>query len=169
MPPVALAAVAIGTAAVATGVSIYEGQQAASAQKKALEFQQQQADLSAARQQRDAIRQARIANAQANANAERQGVGLSSAAQGGGSSIISQLSSNLSFLDQYNYFSDQASKELGKAVSYRANQELFGQVAGAAEKVAYNAGPISDAAKKVFSKGGLFGGGWHSNPGRPAR
>lgn len=84
---------------------------------------------------------------------------MSSAAQGGQGSIVSQLSGNLSFLDQYNYFSDQASKQLGKANAHRANAEMWGQVAGAAEKVARNAGPISEEAKKVFGKGGIFGGG----------
>lgn len=148
--PIILAA----TAVVSTGVSIYEGSQAAKASKQAVQLQQQQNDIVAARQQRDAIRQARIANAAAAAAGERQNVGFGSAESGGTGSIVSQLNSNLSFLDAYNAFSDQASSAIGRAKSYESSANTFGEIAGAAEKALPYSNQISAGAKKIFGGGG---------------
>lgn len=97
------------------GTSIYEGNQQQKASKSANNFQKQQADLQAQRQKVDAIRQSRLAAASAVQAGANQGVSNSSAVQGGVGSIISQGNSNVSFLDHFNYLSDQASIELGKA------------------------------------------------------
>jgi hypothetical protein len=52
--------------------------------------------------------------------AANQGVSNSSAAQGGIGSIQSQLSSNVSFLDNFNLISDQASAKLGEMRKHEA-------------------------------------------------
>jgi hypothetical protein len=143
------------------------GQKAAGAQRKAAEYQRQQGDLQAARQKRDAIRQARIAMATAQQGAQNQGAAGSSAALGGVGSIQSQMGATLSFLDQFNFLSDQASIQLGKANQFAANADtaagigkiassIFGQFGGGGS----NSGP--QASQQVASQGAsniITGGG----------
>lgn len=154
MPTLAigLAAAALGTAAVGTGVSIYEGERANKQAQKANKIQQQQNDLTNVRNERDTIRSSRLALAQAQSAAENQGVGMSSGAQGGQASIVSQLKDNLSFLDQYGMMSDMASTALGKAATANARANTFGQVANLGFAVYSNAPGISKTVSKVFGK-----------------
>lgn len=154
MPPAVIAVAALATAAVSTGVSIYSSQKAAQYQKEANQIQMQQADLQNARSKRDAIRQSRIAYANSQSAAENQGSALSSSSQGGLGSIVSQVNDNLSFLDQYGFMSDQASKALGKANQWKANANTFGDIGGFALGVAGHSPQISESAKKVFGSGG---------------
>ena len=91
---------ALAVAGVATGASIYQGAQATKAQNKSLQFQRQQSALQNAMQKRQAIRQARIAAGNSQQTAATAGVSNSSSAEGAYGSIQSQLSGNLSFLDQ---------------------------------------------------------------------
>ena len=97
--------IAVGGLAVA-GAGAYTANKNAkkqvAAQNEALAYQQKQNDLTAARQRRDAIRQARIARANATNSAATQGVLDSSGSIGGVGSISSQLKDNISFLDQWN-------------------------------------------------------------------
>jgi len=151
--PIAIAALVVGTA-VSVGASIYTASKSASAQQQALKYQQQQNDLQAARQQRDAVRQARIAYAQAQQSAVNQGADQSSAAEGGLGSIQTQLGSTLSFLDQYNYLSDQASIQLGKAAAYQAQSKTFGSLASIGEWAIGNPNTVNGLAKSV---GKIFG------------
>lgn len=153
-----IAGIALATAVVGTGVSIYSSQkaagayaQSAAAQREANRFQRQQADLQAARQKRDAIRQSRIAQASVQQSAENQGVSGSSAAIGGQASIQSQLNSNLSFLDQYSSLSDAASDALGRASVYQSKGNQF-------TANAQSAGAISSLAFQVFGAAGTLGG-----------
>ena len=77
--------VAVGSLAVAGGSAIAANKNAkaqVAAQNRALEYQQKQNDLSAARQRRDAIRQARQVRAQAENSAATQGVADSSGSLG---------------------------------------------------------------------------------------
>lgn len=141
-----IAGAALGVAAVGTGYSIYKDQQAQKQAKKAAAAQRQQAALSEARQKRDAIKQARVAYAQAQAASANQNVSTSSAASGGSGSIISQLGDNLSFLDQYGMFTDQAQKHLGKMQSYEVSGRLASQVADLGMTAFANAPKIA----KVF-------------------
>lgn len=149
--PIALAAASLGVAAVGTVASISAGNKAnalaaqANVQNQhATDLQRQMNDLSAARQKRDSIRQARIASAQAQQTGESQGVANSSAAVGGQASIASQLGSNLSFLDQYNSMADQASVALGKAGEFEYRSK-------AAMVSASNANQISSLGMSVFA------------------
>ena len=121
----------LAVTAVSTGASLYQGQKATKYQKQANDFQRKQADLQNARQKRDSIRQARLAYANAQNAAANQGVMGSSSSEGGQSSILSQLSDNLSFLDQYGLLTDQASDSLGKAMTAKGAADMWGDIAGA--------------------------------------
>lgn len=87
----------------------------------------------------DAVRQSRIAYANAKNNATNQGASGSSGAEGGQSSIISQLGGNLSFLDKYTDFSNKASTGL-----------LFAGIGGGVEKLGSNIFANQDRVRRVF-------------------
>lgn len=138
--------IAIGATAIA-GVSAYNqnryARSAARSQREAAAFQQRQADLQNARAKRDAVRSARLSYAQAQNAAVNQGVADSSSSAGGLSSITSQVTDNVSFLDQYGFFSDQASKALGRASVQSMNANTWSAVGGFAMNVAGNASSIA--------------------------
>ena len=137
MPPaLALAAVGTAIAAVGTVAQMSAASKQAKAAKAANRFERQKNELQSARQKMEAVREGRRSAAVASQNAENQGVAGSSIGQGGVGSIISQTNSNLSFLDRYGYFSDQASKNLQKAANYGAKGEMWGAIAGIGEKIA---------------------------------
>lgn len=142
---IALIAATIGS----TAGSIYSSQQSVKQQKRANALQKQQQDLEQARAKRDAIRSARIAKAQAASGAEVQGVASSSAALGGQGSIQSQGNFNLSFLDQSQQLSDQASIALGKAATAQGNAQTFESI-GSLAMTGYSQGW---GAKKSKSAG----------------
>ena len=56
-------------------------------------------------------------------------------AEGGAGSIFSQTSGNLSFLDQYGYFSDQATIHLQKSANATAKAGMWQAVAGLGAQV----------------------------------
>lgn len=141
---------ALAVATVAVGSSIYQGKKAAKYGKQQVEFQRQQAELQNARQKREAIKASRKAFAQAQQSAENQGVGTSSSAQGGQASIVSQVSDNLSFLDQYGVLSDMAQQAMGKQMNAQANAQMWSDIGGAAMTVYANSPQIKQTAKKVF-------------------
>lgn len=116
--------------------SISEQSQAAKSQKASVDIQRQQADLQAARQRRDVVRQSRIAQANAQQSAENQGVASSSSAIGGQESIVSQTTSNLSFLDKYNAFTDAAQTAMGKVILHTSHAQSAQAVVGLEDKVA---------------------------------
>lgn len=140
MPPVAIA---VGALAVGVGVAAVGTIQAAHAQKKeaqALQDQndimRQQTQLQGARQRADAIRAGRTALAQAQQNAENQGVAGSSSAQGGQASIETQMMGNVSFLDEYNNMTDLAEQYGAKAEKYKAQADMWGTITNFGFKVA---------------------------------
>lgn len=154
-PLVPFAIAAASTAAVVgTGYSIYAGQKAAKQQQKAFQAQVQQGKLQEARQRRDSIRASRLAYAQAQSGAEAQGVATSSSAQGGQSSIVSQLQDNLSFLDQYGALTDIAQSALGKAQKWESSGNLGAGVAKLGFEYLSNAPTINSTVQKVFNKHG---------------
>lgn len=138
-----IATTALATAAVGTAASIKSGKQQAKYAQQAAEFQSKQASLQQARSKRDAVRTARIAYANAQNSAASQGVMDSSASIGGLGSIATQAADNVSFLDQYGFYSDQASKALGKANQAGANADMWGGVANLGFSVFNNAGGIA--------------------------
>ena len=76
---------------------------------------QQIADLQAARQRRQAVREAQERRAQVVAGAEQAGAAGSSGLSGATGSIQTQVSENLSFLDQTSQLSSQAASLFGEA------------------------------------------------------
>jgi hypothetical protein len=131
MPPaIAIAAVGLAVSTVGTVAAISQGNKAANAQREAQKYTRQQDNLSAARNRREAIRAARQSYANAQQSAENQGAADTSSARGGQSSIVSQINSNLSFLDQYSTLGDMASVQLGRAAQFKANADTASSVAG---------------------------------------
>lgn len=137
----------MGPAAIVAGgflaVSAYGTVKSVQAQKKQAKFQRQannaqrqQDNLKAARERREAIRAARIARGASLQAGVTQGAEGSSAALGALGSIDSQLRGGLSFLDQYNNLSDQASIALGKANKQGAKAQTYGAVADFGMKAA---------------------------------
>lgn len=149
--------IAVGGLAVA-GAGAYVANKNAeaqvAAQNEALAYQQKQNDLTAARQRRDAIRQARIARANATNSAATQGVLDSSGSIGGVGSISSQLKDNISFLDQWNQYSDLGSQALGRANVYGQRAQMAQTVSGLGMTVFGNSDILGGLASKVFKGSG---------------
>lgn len=148
----------LGAVTVGTGIAgIVAQNNSANAQKQANALSQQQADLSAAREQRNAIRQTRIAAAEAEQNSETQGVSQSSSAQGGRESIQSQGDSNISFLDQTHTISNLESQKLGDAQAFANQAQEFAAISKVASSIFGEVPTIKQAASSIF--GGGSGGG----------
>ena len=139
-----IAGAALATAAVGTASSISNGRKAASASRQASEFQNKQANLQQARQKRDAVRAARLSYGQAQQAGANQGVSASSSSQGGLASIGSQVQDNVSFLDQFGFYSDQASKALGRASAAQSRADTAGSIANLGMQVFSNADGIAN-------------------------
>lgn len=140
-----LAGIALAVAAVGTYASIQSQKKQRKMMKRAAAAQRAQDNLKAARERREAIRNARVASAGALQASVNQGVEGSSAALGGLGSIEQQLNQGLSFLDQYNTLSDQASVALGKAGVYGSKAQSASAVASLGMQV-FQAG-MSSAGK----------------------
>lgn len=140
MGPVAIiagAALAIGAGSAYMSYSAQKKQ--AKFQRKAAAAQRAQDNMKAARERREAIRNARIAAGGVAQNAANQGVTGSSAALGGLGSIEQQLNSGLSFLDGQNRLADQASEALGQANKAAVTAGMWSSVSGLAMNVFSNA------------------------------
>jgi hypothetical protein len=127
LDPISWALIAASTAA--TGVSIYKSQQSDKQARKAADLSRRQESFKALRERRDFIRSARTTAAKVNQGAENAGASMTSAAQGGLASIISQAGSGLSFLDQYNAFSTQIGQAQSKSARFASQANLWGGVA----------------------------------------
>ena len=147
-----IAAIGVGVAGVGTYKSVQAQKKSASLQREANQFQQKQANLQNARNKRDAVRASRLAYGTAQNTAANQGVGESSGAMGGQGSIASQGRDNVSFLDQYGFYSDQAASLLGRANQASANASMWNSIGGFGMTLAGNAGTIDSAWKGIKSK-----------------
>lgn len=154
-----IAGASLLVAAVGTYSTIKNQNKMVQAQKQAARFERQKQQLSETRTKIEAVRQTREALANAQQSAENQGVAASSGAQGGQGSIISQGESNLSFLDQYGFLSDQAGAALQRAMTFQSRASMWSG--------------ITDFAGKVYgATGGITGHGGgrsgHVGPNPPA-
>jgi len=152
-----IAAASLAVAAVGTYATIKNQNKMVQAQKQSARFERQKQQLSETRTKIEAVRQTREALANAQQAAENQGVADSSGAQGGQASIVSQGESNLSFLDQYGFLSDQAGTALQRAMTFQSRASMWSG--------------ITDFAGKVYgATGGIsgIGGGGHVGPNPPA-
>jgi hypothetical protein len=116
MDPITLVVGAVAAAGTAKSLSL---------QKKAAAASTRQQELVAARDRRQAIREAQIRRAQGTASAQAMGVASSSLTGGGSSSIGSQLGSTLGFSSQMSGLSNNITR-----LSSRAS--MFGDIAGLA-------------------------------------
>ena len=159
-------ALAVG-AGVATVGSIYSGEKARSAQKKASRKQERQSRLQSARDAMSQVRQQRIAQAQIMQGASSQGTQGSSAAQGGYSAVGALTSGNMQFLNQMDNINSQVSslmrssqKYAGQANSYNALSNLAMQgtsmVGGPTPTQAPQSSPASAPS---YLPPPMFGGG----------
>lgn len=144
MPPVAIiAGAALAVAAVGTYSSIQNQKKQRKMMKRANAAQRAQDNLKAARERREAIRNARLSSGAILQGSVNEGVQGSSAALGGLGSIQQQLNQGLSFLDATNRLSDQASVALGKANEYASKAQTASAVSGLAMQVFSNASGIA--------------------------
>jgi hypothetical protein len=116
MDPITLVVGAVAAAGTAKSISL---------QKKAAAASNRQQELVAARDRRQAIREAQIRRAQGLASSQAMGVGGSSLTGGGSSSIGSQVGSTLGFSSQMSGLSTNITR-----LSSRAS--MFGDIAGLA-------------------------------------
>lgn len=136
---------------IGTAINVIGGIFSFGARKKAKKYanraaavERQQAQLEAAVQRRDLVRQSRIARAQAVAASASESGGLqSSAPQGAIGSVGSQTISNLSYFD----------RQVGMGNEAQAYRQKAGKYASRAENIS----TITGLASSVF--GGGFGGG----------
>lgn len=114
---------------IAAAGAVYSGVQqskAASAQRKAIRAQQRQADIANARERRQAVRQSRILRASVESQGALSGLQGSSALSASMSNVTSRTNENLSFMDQNQQLSAQASAANNAAAAY-ASRASYGQ------------------------------------------
>lgn len=154
----AVSTIIAGTAlAVAGGSAVMQARasnKAAKATQQAAALDRQRMNLQSARERREAVRASRLAFAQSQVAATNQGAGATSSAQGAQGGIISQLSSNLSFLDRYNTLTDQASQQIGYANKFEQKARTWGSVGNLAWQVFGNAQTIADMTGANSAKQG---------------
>ena len=133
--------------AVGTAGSLIQGQKAASNQKKASQKSQQIQDIKASRERRKQAQQARIARANIVSRGQAVGAGGSSGVTSGAGIIGSQAGSNVSFLNQVQDLSNQAS-----IFSQRAsNAQSAGNVFGAVGSIGGNVFQMEGGFKSLFA------------------
>ena len=141
----------------ATVSSMQSQKKAAREQRRAAELQRQRDRAAQQRQRAAAIRETRLAAARASQAAANQGVAGSSGAQGGGGSIISQGTANISFLDQGIRVGDQISERLGRAAQYRQRAQTaqgIGQLSNQVMGVFPNAtADLTSRIESFFGRG----------------
>lgn len=136
------AVVGAGAAVVGTIGSMDNASKQQASQQQAATYQRSMDNNRAARERVQAIRSARLSAGQATQAGANQGVSSSSASLGGVGSIVSQLDSNLSFLDTQSKLSDQASEAIGRASRYGAASAVWGSVAHLGMTVFDSAGGV---------------------------
>ncbi len=136
-----------------TGYSIYQGQKAAGAQKKAAQTAAKQEALQNQRQRRQAIREARIKQAAAVNQAVQTGAGTTSGIAGGIGGLQSQLGSNLGYSSQQGGLSNLISKYNQQVIDAQGQAALGQGIA-----------TLGGTAFKFFAGGGGFGSGGSPAP-----
>ena len=136
MAEAAIPYILAGTAVVSTVSSIQQSKKASSALQRAEALRQKQADRQNRLQKIKQLRQARIARGQAEAAQS----GVSGGAQGSqalgvGSTIQSQLGSNLGFLNQSQGINNQISQANISSVGAQSNSQIYGAIAGASSTI----------------------------------
>lgn len=121
---------AVGAAAATVGAigSIYQGRQASKAAAKAAEAEKRRAELENVRAARQAVRQARIAQATVINQGANTGTLNSSGVQGGVASIGSQSAGNLSYMMDIAKENTSIYNATADSARASANANIFGQI-----------------------------------------
>lgn len=128
LDPVTLAAASLAVSTVGAAASYQQQKKAASAQGRAQAAQLAMQEAQARRERRDAIRQARITQANIIQAGETAGAAESSSVSGGVGAIGSQLGYNLGFQDQQMSLQRQQSSALQAAANYQTRAQGYGAV-----------------------------------------
>lgn len=145
-----IAAVGAVVSAGATVASAVNANKARKQAKKQYGFERQLANNQAAKQRRDAIREARITRGALRQTMANSGAGgESSVALGALGSIQSQLNSSLSFLDTNQKLANHAGLAASRVNSLSSKAQLWGSVASAGMQVFSSAGGF-DSVSQVF-------------------
>lgn len=115
--------------AVATVASYSQQRKAAKSQARAQEAEQRRADLQNARERRRAVRDARVMRASIESQGALAGLTDSSAVSAATSNVTSETNSNLSFLDQNQMLSQEASHANQQAADYAARAQGYADIA----------------------------------------
>jgi len=138
--------IAVAASVVGTALSYQESrkataaqQDAAASQRQRMTIEQNMANLKVEKQKQEQIRLARAERGQVLNIGANTGTTQSSGVQGGTSSIMSQLGSNLSYMDaqqanaqKASIFSQRANAFQSQAAQHSANSQMWGQVASSA-------------------------------------
>jgi chromatin segregation and condensation protein Rec8/ScpA/Scc1 (kleisin family) len=136
---------------VSTVANMKASKDQSSAQKKAAAYQRRMDELRQNRERRQAIREQRIKTAQVIQAGANQGAQTSSAVQGGAGSLQSQLSSNLSFLDNMATNANLASRANQQALNAGARAQTWGAMAGLGGTIFSQAGGF----QSIFGSGDI--------------
>lgn len=145
-----MATVAAVAAVVGAGAAVAGTVLSARASAKASKIQKQQRNLQASRRRRSAIREARIARGQVVNTAALTGVSGSSAEAGATSAISSQLSSNLSFLDQQVGLGNQIA-------GAQSSANIFGSISRIGTSIFQAAGGVGAIAQVITPPAPIVG------------
>lgn len=140
-----ITAIALGIMAVGTYQQVKASKASAKAQRAAIAAEQRRADIANARERRGAIRNARVARASIESQAATTGLVGSSAAQGAMNNVQSRMGENLSFLDQNQQLSAQASQANMLAAKYASKANMWGSVVGMGQMLMGASGNFSGA------------------------
>lgn len=131
-----VAAIAMGVAAAGTVAAAYSSRQGVKAQKKAYAAQQRQADIANMRERRGQVRNMRMLRASVESQSAVSGMTGSSAMSASLGAISSTGNANISFLDQNQLLSQQATVANQRAASYNSRSSTYAAVAGLGMQVA---------------------------------
>lgn len=146
----------ITTAVVVAAATVYSAVQqrkAAKATKRAQKAQQRQAELAAARERRDAIRQQRVQQGSIEAQAANTGLVGSSAAANASGNVTSRTNENLSFMDMIGELTRKQQMAMNAAAKYQRMASYGEAVASMASSFGGGGGGNPASSFNKFEKG----------------
>ena len=133
--------IALGLTAASTVYSIQQQKKAAKAQKEASRKQQTMAEIESTRQRASAIREARVARAQAMNIGTQTGVAGSSGLLGGISAQGTQLANNIGYQNTQTAYGRAIGADINAANTASTNAAIAGQLANFSSKFMPNPEP----------------------------
>ena len=142
-----LAKVLLGTSIAGTVASVVQSRDAAEDNKRAAAAERRRADVKAAKARLKTAREARIARAQIAQQAETTGGGSSTITAG--TAVTQQEAGNISFLNQVQSLSSEASIFRQGAVNKQSRAGAYGAVSNLANFAITNSDQMSDLFKST--------------------